>query len=218
MKTVVCVFAHPDDEALGPSGTIAQLAKSHNIYILCATKGEGQKTTGAEKKELGEIRKNELLESARILGIKKVFFLNFKDGHLCNSIYHSLAKKVQDKVEKLKPEILITFEPRGISGHTDHILVSNVTSFVFEKVKSVSSIYYYCIDEKERNTMKDYFIYFPPGYKQSEIDKVVDVSDVWEQKEHAMRAHKTQEKDVERILDRYKTLPKEEYFLVKTQK
>ena len=218
MKTVLCVFAHPDDEALGPSGTIAQLAKSHNIYLLCATKGEGQKSSSREKKELAEIRKRELLRSAAILGVKKVFFLGYKDGHLCNTIYHSLAKKIQKKIEKLKPEILITFEPRGISGHTDHIVVSNVTSYVFEKIRYPSTLFYFCIDEKHRAQMKDYFIYFPPGYKKTEIDKVVDVSNVWEQKVASMKAHKTQEKDVEMILSWYSNLPKEEYFLVKAHK
>lgn len=37
---LVCVFAHPDDEAFGPGGTIAKFSKTHAVYILCITRGE----------------------------------------------------------------------------------------------------------------------------------------------------------------------------------
>ena len=88
-SSLVAVFAHPDDEAFGPAGTIAKLARSHDIYLLCATKGDAQGNTN-----LGQIRQKELLESARILGVKKVYFLGFADGTLSNSLYHILSWKI----------------------------------------------------------------------------------------------------------------------------
>ena len=43
MKPLVCIFAHPDDEAFGPGGTIAKFAKKRPVYLICATKGESGK-------------------------------------------------------------------------------------------------------------------------------------------------------------------------------
>ena len=62
--------------------------------------------------------------------------------------------------------------------------------------------------------VQDYFIYFPKGYKKSQIDKVVDIKDVWDTKVKAMMAHKSQIKDAKRILEFSSKMPKKEYFLV----
>lgn len=207
---VVAVFAHPDDEAFGPSGTITKLSKTRDVYILCATRGEA----GGNLENLGKVREKELLKSAKILGVKKVYFLGFKDGTLSNALYHKLVQKIEGKLNLLKPETLITFEPRGISGHIDHITVSMVTSYVFYRLPFVKKLFHYCITEETRRLIKDYFIYFPPGYKKAEIDKVVDVADVWETKVKAMMTHKSQIKDGQRILKMRQNLPKEEYFMV----
>lgn len=208
-RSLVAVFAHPDDEAFGPAGTLAKFANDHDVYILCATKGEAN-----GDQQLGQIRPKELLKSAKILGVKKVYFLGFKDGCLCNQIYHDLARKIETKLKLLSPQTLITFEPRGISGHIDHITVSMVTTYVFYKLPFIKTLLYHCITQDLRNKVGDYFIYFPPGYRRSEIDKVVNIEDVWQTKVKAMLEHKSQIADAKRILKNHQNLPKEEYFLV----
>lgn len=218
MKTFVCIFAHPDDEAFGPGGTIAKLAKEYSVHILCATKGEAGKNSKTSKKSIASIREKELLKSAKILGVKEVFFLGFKDGTLSNNLYHKLAEKIREKLEELRPVIIMTDEPRGISGHIDHITVSMVTTYVFEKLSFIKELWYYCIGENARSQIKDYFVYFPPGYSRSQIDMVVDTSNVWEIKVKAMNAHQSQKHDIERILKNQKNLPREEYFLVVKKK
>ena len=212
-KTIVAIFAHPDDEAFGPSGTIATLAQTHDVYLLCTTRGEAGQNDGNHK-HLGRIREKELRTSAKILGVKKVYFLGFIDGTLSNSLYHSLAKKIEQKLKIIKPETIISFEPRGVSGHIDHITVSLVTTFVFKKLPFVKTLMHYCIDKKAAAKMSDYFIYFPPGYSRNEIDRIENIEKVWEIKKRAMLAHKSQAKDAKRILNRVKGLPKEEYFLI----
>ncbi len=184
------------------------------MYILWATKGQAGQNDTAEKKRLSSIRSKELLQSAKVLGVKKVFFLGFKDGMLCNNLYHKLAAKIQEKLEELKPETILTFEPRGVSGHIDHIAVSMVSAFVFYKLPFVKTMLQYCTKAEYTKHMKHYYIYFPPGYKRSEIDKIVDISDVWETKVKAMQQHKSQQKDVEFILNIQQHLPKEDYFLL----
>jgi LmbE family N-acetylglucosaminyl deacetylase len=215
MKTVLAVFAHPDDEALGPSGTLATLAKDHTVYLICVTSGEAAGKTPEEKLTIGEIRRNEVSKAAKILGIKEVFFLGYEDGTLCNGIYHKLAEDIKKRIEELRPEMLLTFEMRGVSGHIDHITVSMVTSFVFRQYSFIRKIMYYVTTKTESDKMDDYFIFFPDGYQRNEVDEVVDIASVWDQKVAAMRCHRSQINDVERVLRNKEGRPQEEYFLIK---
>lgn len=214
MRRIVGIFAHPDDEALGPSGTLATLAKENEVYLICVTPGEAAGQTAEEKKTIGAVRKDEMRHSAKILGIKEIFFLNYEDGKLCNELYHRLAHDLQMKIEELRPETLLTFEMRGVSGHIDHITVSLVTTFIFNKYSFIKKLMYYCISREKSDCMRDYFIYCPPGYTKDQVDEVVDVSQVWEIKLRAMKEHHSQKGDVERFLKDSTTLPKEEYFML----
>lgn len=214
MKTIVGVFAHPDDETFGPGGTLATFAqKRDQVYIICATNGET--ATGKLDKKLGQERREELKKSAKILGIKKVFFLNFQDGTLSNNLYQPVAKKIKKILLDLKPDILITFEPHGVSGHIDHIFMSMVTQFLFPDIKSAKKLMMSCLPFKRTLNMHGkYFVYFPYGYTDEEIDEVVDISGIWDKKIEAMHQHVSQLADVKRILAQSKNFPKKEYFLV----
>lgn len=217
IKNCLAVFAHPDDEAFGPSGTLALLAKEYNVYLLCATKGEA----GAGGKNAGIIREQELLASAKFLGIKEVHFLGFEDGTLCNNLYHKLADAIKPYLEKYRPERVITFERLGVSGHIDHITVSMVTTFLFEKLKFIKELWYFCNDKSYRKFVPPYFIYFPEGYDRDKVDERVDVSSVWDRKVAAAKAHASQKHDFDRIfkvyslLNKLRLFRKEELFLVR---
>jgi LmbE family N-acetylglucosaminyl deacetylase len=215
MQQLVCIFAHPDDEAFGPGGTIALLSQTYEITIICVTNGDDSRMSDEKARALGAVRREELRRSASLLGVKSVLFLDYQDGKLCNGFYHEIAEKLERKFKELRPSTLLTFEPRGVSGHIDHIAVSMITSYVFEKLPFIEELLYYCISEQNRALHEDYFIYFPPGYSKAEIDKVVDVAPVWDMKVKAMHEHVSQRADAERILKRSEKLPKEEYFLVK---
>lgn len=214
-KTVVCVIAHPDDEAFGPSGTLAKLAKIYDVHIVCVTDGDADPrfhTIGGAT--LAEIRAKELEASAKTLGAVGVHFLHFQDGSLNNNLYHDVAKKIQSLVDALTPTLLITTELRGVSGHLDHVAVAMITSYVYHKTPDIDAILYHCTNKQTSDAMTDYFIYFPPGFEREQVDSVVDISDVFEKKLAAARCHQSQKKDVDRTTKRWLTLPKEEWFLV----
>ncbi len=213
-KNFVCIFAHPDDEAFGPSGTILKLAKDFDIYLICATRGEAGQNSLKRQKELGKIREKELKESAKFLGVKKVYFLDFIDGTLSNSLYHELAEKIEKIVMDLKPVEIMTFESRGISGHIDHITVSMATQFVFQKLSFIKELWQYCLPFDFSIHVKNYFIFFPPGYHEHEVNKIIDISNVWKKKIETMKIHKSQDKDGKRLLKLWGNVPKKEYFLI----
>lgn len=214
---VLCIIAHPDDEAFGPSGTLALLSKKHDVHILCVTDGASDVRFHPMGKKLAEIRSHELQASAKVIGAKEVHFLGYKDGSLCNNLYHEIAEKIDALCEKLNISLLITQEPRGVSGHLDHVAVSMITTFVYERRLAIAAVWYYCITKEVRASIPSYFIHFPDGYDRKEIDLVVDISGVIPQKIAAIKCHVSQSKDVDRILSRMPNFPKEECFLVRSR-
>lgn len=218
MRTIAGIFAHPDDEAFGPGGTIALLAKRNAVYLLSATKGQAGKDRGKKaRRDLGERRARELVASARILGVRKVYFLGFEDGMLSNNLYHTLAEKIIAALKLLRPEILLTTAPLGGSGHLDHIAVAMVTNYVFDRLPSAKILLQICRTEERARAARKYFIYVPPGYRRGAIDLAVDVRAVWGQKLAAMMAHRSQLHDIRRALAFAKRFPKKEYFLIRAK-
>ena len=212
---VVAVFAHPDDEAFGPGGTLAVFSKTHDVYIITVTGGEAGKNSLASKNsQLKDIRKKELLAAAKTLGVKKVFFLGFEDGTLSNNIYHAVGKEIEKKLKKLNPSTVITFEQGGVSGHIDHIAVHFITTYVVKNLTKKPELWYYFVPDTHSSLTSDYFIHYPTPPQATIAEKVISTIDVWETKKKAMLIHKSQAHDANRIINHTKDLPKEEYFLI----
>ena len=153
-KTILAVLAHPDDESFGLGGTLALYAsKGYDTYYVCATRGEAG-TLDPEYlngfKDTAELRTNELMCAAKILGLKGVFFLDYRDSgmpgteenkHPEAQINHSIdevAGRVVKYIRELKPDIVITFDPIGGYKHPDHIHIHKATVMAFEKADDAS--------------------------------------------------------------------------------
>lgn len=212
-KNAVCIFAHPDDESFGPSGTIHLLTKEYNVHIICVTRGDAGENHHPDKKtSLETHRKNELTASSKILGVKSVSFLEYEDGELNNNNYHTVAASIQDILDTLRPELVLTFEHRGISGHLDHIAIAMITSYLFEKLSYIKKAMFYCLREDQQlREPGSYFIYFPHGHSPRDIHITNNVESVLDIKRRAIRQHISQTKDMNHILS---TLRTEECFYV----
>jgi LmbE family N-acetylglucosaminyl deacetylase len=209
MSKIVCVFAHPDDESFGPGGTIAKYSQEHEVYILCCTDGDHQ------EKGLKDVRSKELLASSQILGVKQVFFLGFTDGELSNNKYSELASKIQAILDEIQPETVITFNSNGVSGHIDHMAVTSVVNYLFNKLNYLHKIMFFSMKDVEREQISDYFVYMPPGISRQEADEIIDTSTSWDTKVQAMDAHVSQKSDRDWLLSILEGLPKEEWFKVR---
>lgn len=206
---IACIFAHPDDESFGPSGTLIKLAKAgHNVYVITATKGQaGQSSNKKIVGDLGSHRANELMQACKIMGINPPILLDFFDGTLNEHQLPLLKKSILMELNKIKPEVIIVYERGGISYHLDHIAVT----------KAVLSIY----DDNQYRPKKLYYYGLPSSLskqigRESTLDDeklaIIDVSEFMDVKIKAMQAHGSQEKDYVRIIKRLKDMSKGEYF------
>ncbi len=137
-KRIMVITAHPDDESFFAAGAIY---KNHRLggetFLICATAGE--KGSGHLKKKITETqlaarRRQELAKSSKYLGISNVRMFNFPDGGLK---FHKVEyfKKALILAKKIKPEIILSFGPDGISGHFDHIAAGWVARKISKSLK-----------------------------------------------------------------------------------
>jgi LmbE family N-acetylglucosaminyl deacetylase len=96
------------------------------------------------------MRTDELMRAAKILGLKDVFFLGYRDSGMPGSednkhpnaqVAHPLdevAGRVVKYIRELKPEIVLTFDPIGGYKHPDHIHIQRATTLAFEKADDAS--------------------------------------------------------------------------------
>ncbi|MCI0710358.1 MAG: PIG-L family deacetylase [Chloroflexi bacterium] len=130
---LLCVFAHPDDEALGAGGILAKYAaEGVETFLITATRGEhgwfGAPEEYPGPQELGRIREAELMESARVLGIKEVTLLDYEDGHLDQAEPWQVIDRIVGEIRRIKPDVVVTFDLNGAYGHPDHIAISQYTN------------------------------------------------------------------------------------------
>lgn len=126
-KKVLAVFAHPDDESLSCAGTLAHLSKSADVTLVILTKGERGQEDNLLDMGLKDVRSSEMKESARHIGVTNLIHLDLGDLELMKN-----SKKVQEVVREIMdentPDLVITHDPTGLYGHTDHIAVSDVVT------------------------------------------------------------------------------------------
>jgi LmbE family N-acetylglucosaminyl deacetylase len=147
-RTLLAVLAHPDDETFGTGGTLALYAsRGVEVHLVCATRGEVGTVDPDLLKDhasIGELRQHELECAAQHLGLAGVHFLDYRDSGMPGSAdnlhasalaaapIEEVAGKVIEWIRRLKPQVVITFDPIGGYRHPDHIAIHNATVRAFE--------------------------------------------------------------------------------------
>lgn len=215
-EVVLAIFAHPDDESFGPGGTLALLSRKYDVILVSLTAGEAcTLADGFCREMIADVRKTELLVAAKTLGIKQVKILQFPDGCLKQTHEGEIEKSLQKIIEETQPISMITFEPKGFSGHEDHIIVSKLVTELFEKNHLVESIHYFAITKMQRAFLSDYFVRIPEGYHPDRLDTLIDVSPVWQKKIKAIEAYQSQIHDQKFWRPMLEGYAKHEHFISK---
>lgn len=147
-RVLLAVLAHPDDESFGMGGTLALYAeRGVKVHLICATRGEVG-TMDAEYMQgfnsIAERRETELRCAAGHLKLAGVHFLDYRDSGmpgtpdnqhpqaLVAAPLDEVAGKVAHYIRRLRPNIVLTFDPIGGYKHPDHITVHKATVAAFD--------------------------------------------------------------------------------------
>ncbi len=147
-RSLLAVYAHPDDEVFGAGGTLARYAgQGARVVLACATRGEVGEISDpslATPDTLGEVRERELREAGKALGIADIRFLGYRDSGMAGApenddprCYYradpdTAVRQIVALMREIRPQVVITFEPFGGYGHPDHIAVSRYTTAAFD--------------------------------------------------------------------------------------
>lgn len=184
-RQILLVFPHPDDEAFGVSDTIAFHTQNRTpVTYACLTLGEMGRNMGnppfANRESLPKIRKQELQEAAKIIGIQDLRMMGLRDKTIEFEDEEKLTKMIYSLIEEVNPSLIITFYP-GYSVHPDHDSTGAAVVRAVERIPDQDRPKLHCV-AFSNNCEEELG---PP-------DIVNNDSAVKEVKIKAMKAHKSQ--------------------------
>jgi LmbE family N-acetylglucosaminyl deacetylase len=227
--TVMAVHAHPDDEATSTGGILARYAEEgvRTVVVTC-TNGElgdlpgGIKpdADGHDSDEVVRIRRAELDEACRILGVSDLELLGYRDsgmadwehkGHsdaFCNVPLDEAAGRIATLFEHYRPDVVVTYDVEAEYNHPDHIQASLATMAAIERNPIPRKAYYTASRTnrwaKIREMLTERGVELPPPptpnpdavaraeAQAARITTIVDVSRYAARKLEALRVHDSQ--------------------------
>ena len=128
-KRILVISPHPDDEILGPGGTLlkAKLAGS-KIHIVCLTNGEANA-------ELGRVRIEESKKVSKKLGFE-FYNLDLNIGDL--KVDELQKRPLIDIVKKISPDII--FAPFILDDNADHRSAAVLLAEALRDIKDTKQI------------------------------------------------------------------------------
>ena len=204
-KIIFGIFAHPDDEAFGPCGTLlTEVLGGSELHLITLTAGEnGMNPDDAQN--LGEVRLKEWQAGAALLGATSTHHLGYIDGTLGNNDHIAITNQIEAIVRETtehRDDIEIefmSFELGGLTGHIDHIVASRSACLAFYRLRAndlpMRRIRLACLSHDDYPDQDTGFVFMQPGKTVAEIDETVDARDHLAEIHEIMRCHHTQRSD-----------------------
>jgi N-acetyl-1-D-myo-inositol-2-amino-2-deoxy-alpha-D-glucopyranoside deacetylase len=231
------VHAHPDDETLTTGGTIARYAAAGaDVVVVTCTLGEEGEVIGERyaqlavdaADQLGGYRIGELTAALTAMGVKEPNFLggagHWRDSGMagteprrhqrfCDADMREAVGELVAIIRRLRPHVVVTYDPNGGYGHPDHIQTHRVTTAAVKAADTddypgapwrVPKLYWTVISrgamaaglrnlkETPDHWIRINFDDLPYDSFDNQINAVIDARDYLPAKVAALRAHATQ--------------------------
>jgi LmbE family N-acetylglucosaminyl deacetylase len=207
--TLLAVFAHPDDETFRCGGTLALLAaRGVRVHLVTATRGEAGSAGDpplCSPEELGAWRGRELRCACRALGLEPPQLLDYPDGKLTEADPDEVIGRIVRAARELRPQVMLTYGPDGVSGHPDHVAIGRLAAAAFQRAAEESAypeqlaqglvpfaparLYQLAVPRSLAERLGMGQVRPVPD---EEVTLAVDVMSAWEAKMAAIRCHASQ--------------------------
>ncbi len=161
--TLLCVHAHPDDEALFTAGITSHYAEQgYRVVLVTCTNGQfgiddhgrGGAEAGHDPLWVRATRANELAYAADLVGFSRALTLGFSDSGMrgwpqnelpeafINCDVEATAQLLADLIDELDAAVVVTYDENGYYGHPDHVMANTVTRAAVRRSAKAQRLFY----------------------------------------------------------------------------
>ena len=178
------------------------------VALVCATRGQAGSPGDpplTTRDELPAVRERELRDACAILGIEPIALLDHQDGYLGEADTDAIREVLVAHVRTERPTIVVTFDPKGVSGHPDHQAIGR---FAIDAVTAAADPRYAPHLGTAHRVRR---VVWPAPYLPGDawdretfsahwgVDYLIDGRALRARKVAALRAHRTQHQSVDRL-------------------
>jgi LmbE family N-acetylglucosaminyl deacetylase len=194
VERVLVVVAHPDDLDFGAAGTIATWTDAGLEVAYCViTNGDaGGFDPAVPRSEISGIRQAEQRAAAKAVGVDDVVFLGYPDGRL--EVTLDLRRDISRVIRQKRPQRILLQSPernweRIYASHPDHLAAGEATMCaVYPDARNPFTHLELAEEGLEAWTVGETWV-MSTG---ANANRYVDVTDVFDRKVEALRAHESQ--------------------------
>ena len=206
-KIIFGIFAHPDDEAFGPSGTLLlETRAGTELHLITLTAGENGMNPDNHS-NLGEVRLEEWKKAGQLIGATSLHHFGYEDGTLGNIQHVEITERIQALILELTKDRsdieieIMSMDLNGITGHIDHIVAGRSALLAYYRLKEtglpLTRIRLACIPEAVISEPNTDFVLMEAGRTNQEINETIDARSVVNDVYEIIRTHRTQRSDGE---------------------
>jgi LmbE family N-acetylglucosaminyl deacetylase len=203
MLRLLCITAHPDDEAGNFGGTLLTYReRGVETSVICLTPGQAASNRGEAKsdQELAEMRRLEFAASCEILKVSYPVILDYPDGQLYRQELNRVVYDLTLHVRRFRPRVMLTFgADGGVTGHPDHSMAGIFAALTFHWAGRTNRYADQLRDgvaahrtQKLYQATADFALPNRQPIAFSPHTAVIDIGDHLETKIAVFKAHKTQ--------------------------
>jgi LmbE family N-acetylglucosaminyl deacetylase len=194
VQRVLVVTAHPDDADFGAAGTVATwtAAGVEVTYCVCTDGDAGGFDPDVDRAEIPTIRRAEQQAAAKEVGVREVRFLGYQDGRLAAT--QELRRDISRVIRQVRPQRMVIPSPdrnwaRLPASHPDHLAAGAAAiAAVYPDARNPFAHPELLRDEGlDAWTVAETWL-----MAHHENDHFVDITDVFDRKLAALRAHVSQ--------------------------
>lgn len=139
-RRLAAIFAHPDDDTWMLAGTYLLGGDDLELTVVVVSSGEAGMIADpslATRENLGGVREAEELASLAAAGQADatVHFLRYPDMGVVEADREELVNRLTAILRDVRPDVVVTFGPEGITQHEDHIATSQATTEAFYRAR-----------------------------------------------------------------------------------